>query len=74
MTQRTKVTDWVKVTANVNPDTLALMDAERERTGLSRAAIVRNALERAYGQNRVPEPWPQGTNLRPPSRSPGFLP
>ena len=71
MSERTMVSDWPEVKANVNPDTYERMNAEIARTGLSRADLVRQALESAYGSDWQPrpEPYPAGANLRPP----GFL-
>jgi len=48
MTQRTKITDWPEVKVNLNPQTLQRIEAAREERALSIAALIREALDRAY--------------------------
>jgi hypothetical protein len=48
MTQRTKITDWPEVRANLNPQTLERIEDAAEQRALSVAALIREALDRAY--------------------------
>jgi hypothetical protein len=48
MSERTKVTEWPEVRANINPQTLERIEAAREERALSVAALIREALDRAY--------------------------
>jgi hypothetical protein len=46
--KRTRVTEWPVVRLNLSPRTLERIEAQAEDRGLSVAAIVREALDRAY--------------------------
>jgi hypothetical protein len=47
--KRTRVTEWPAIRVNVNPLTLEQLQAQAEARALSVAALVREAVDRAYG-------------------------
>lgn len=46
--KRTRITEWPTVRTTVNPRTLEALQAEAEERALSVAAVIREALDRAY--------------------------
>jgi hypothetical protein len=71
------ITEGPIVQANVRPDMKQRLAELANQRAVSVAFLVREALDRAYGPEplpeRAPEPFPTGVNLRPPPRSPGFM-
>jgi Ribbon-helix-helix protein, copG family len=49
----TRVSEWPKVHVNVSPATLARIERMADQRALSVAAVIREALDRAYGQRAV---------------------
>lgn len=59
----------------LSPEMRERLEELANERGVSVEDLILEALEDAYGpqwQER-PEPWPVGSNLKPPRSSPGFL-
>jgi acetolactate synthase regulatory subunit len=52
--KQTKISEWPTVKVNVNPATLEQIAAQAERRGFSVAAVVREALDKAYRPAQAP--------------------
>ena len=63
------------INVRLTPQMRKRLDELADERTVPMSVLIREALDLAYGpQERAPESWPQGTNLRPPSRPPGFMP
>ena len=47
--KRTRISEWPAVKVNLNPATLEVIEERAEERALSVAALVREAVDRAYG-------------------------
>jgi hypothetical protein len=54
--KKTRVTEWPAVRVNVDPRTLARIEASADRRALSVSAVIREALDRVYRPEALVRP------------------
>jgi Ribbon-helix-helix protein, copG family len=51
--KRRRISDWPEIRVNVNPRTLERIEAQAEQRALPMSVVIREALDRYYGQRAV---------------------